>query len=80
VPCLPLQIGEVWISGSTKAAGYWRQEQLTLEAFRATTADGGLGYSGDGYLRTGDYGFFHEGELYANPPIPISTQRKTTTA
>lgn len=59
VPCPPLQVGEVWIGGRTVAQGYWQKEEPTEEIFRARTADG------EGpFLRTGDLGFVHGGDLY----------------
>jgi len=42
------------------AGGYWRKPELTEETFHAHLADTGEGP----YLRTGDLGFMHEGELY----------------
>ncbi|HEY0782150.1 MAG TPA: fatty acyl-AMP ligase, partial [Thermoanaerobaculia bacterium] len=55
----PGQIGEVWIAGPSVARGYWQRPEETAEAFAAKTADG------EGpFLRTGDLGFFHDGELF----------------
>lgn len=59
-----LELGEVWLSGPSKARGYWMKEELTHEVFHSALADGGLGKSGDGYLRTGDYGFMYDKILY----------------
>src|SRR5262249_9116126 len=44
-------VGEIWVSGPSIAAGYWRQEELTKHAFLA--ASGGEAAS---FLRTGDLG------------------------
>jgi len=55
-------IGEIWIAGSGKCLGYWNNPELTLKQFRARLADDSP-YD-DGYLRTGDMGFFHDGELF----------------
>jgi thioester reductase-like protein len=55
-------IGEIWIAGSGKCLGYWNNPELTLKQFRARLVDDSP-YD-DGYLRTGDMGFFHEGELF----------------
>ncbi|MEU8846666.1 fatty acyl-AMP ligase [Streptomyces sp. NPDC048564] len=53
------QVGEVWVRGESVAEGYLNDPQATAEHFAAVTADG------DGpYLRTGDLGFFQDGELY----------------
>ncbi|GAB3005294.1 fatty acyl-AMP ligase [Amycolatopsis acidiphila] len=48
-------MGEIWVHGPHVAAGYWRRED---DAFGARLD--GLG----GWLRTGDLGVFHRGELY----------------
>src|SRR5579859_3769712 len=55
-------IGEIWIAGSGKCLGYWNNPELTLKQFRARLVDDSP-YD-DGYLRTGDMGFFHKGELF----------------
>jgi thioester reductase-like protein len=56
------QIGEIWIAGAGKCLGYWNNPELTLKQFRARLVDDSP-YD-DGHLRTGDMGFFHEGELF----------------
>jgi thioester reductase-like protein len=56
------RIGEIWLAGSGKCQGYWNNPELTLRQFRARIVDD-TPYD-DGYLRTGDTGFLHEGELY----------------
>ncbi|WP_353062435.1 thioester reductase domain-containing protein [Tunturibacter psychrotolerans] len=58
----PDRIGEIWVAGSGKCLGYWNNPELTLKQFRARLVDD-TPYD-DGYLRTGDIGFFHDGELY----------------
>ena len=59
--CMPVddgEVGEIWVKGSHVAAGYWKNPQLTAETFANVTA------AGDGpFLRTGDLGFLHQGEL-----------------
>jgi thioester reductase-like protein len=55
-------VGEIWIAGSGKCQGYWKNPELTLKQFRARLVDDSP-YD-DGYLRTGDMGFFHDGELF----------------
>jgi acyl-CoA synthetase (AMP-forming)/AMP-acid ligase II/acyl carrier protein len=52
------QVGEIWVRGESVAAGYWGQEEATAATFAARTA------SGEGpFLRTGDLGAIHDGEL-----------------
>lgn len=58
----PGRVGEIWVAGSGKCQGYWNNPELTLKQFRARLTDN-TPYE-DGYLRTGDLGFFHDGELY----------------
>ncbi|MGI9516418.1 MAG: thioester reductase domain-containing protein, partial [Pirellulaceae bacterium] len=53
--------GEIWIDSPSKAKGYWRQPTFSEGVFEARIS----GHEANGeYLRTGDIGFFHEGELY----------------
>ena len=58
----PGHIGEIWIAGDSKCLGYWNNPELTLKMFHARLVDDSP-YD-DGYLRTGDMGFFHDGELF----------------
>ncbi len=53
------RVGEMWVSGTTVAQGYYNLEKATHESFGATLADG----TGP-FLRTGDLAFIHEGEVY----------------
>ncbi len=59
------QIGEIWISGPNVTQGYWDQKEATAETFGAHLADTGEGP----FLRTGDLGFFHDGELFISGRI-----------
>src|ERR1700685_1743240 len=61
-PLKPGHTGEIWVAGSGKCRGYWNNPELTLKQFRARLVDDSP-YD-EGYLRTGDIGFFHDGELY----------------
>ena len=60
VPCPPDRVGEIWVSGPSIAQGYWRKPAETQNTFRAHLADTGEGP----FLRTGDLGFMHDGELF----------------
>jgi thioester reductase-like protein len=55
-------IGEIWIAGKGKCVGYWNNPELTLKQFRARLVDD-TPYD-DGFLKTGDMGFVHDGELF----------------
>ncbi|WP_367042224.1 fatty acyl-AMP ligase [Streptomyces sp. Je 1-332] len=52
-------VGEIWLRGDVIGQGYWNRDATNEAEFRATTADGDTGY-----LRTGDLGALHEGDLY----------------
>src|SRR5690606_30982650 len=55
----PGRVGEIWVAGPSVAQGYWNRFEETAAIFHARLA------SGDGpFLRTGDLGFFHGGELF----------------
>ena len=54
------EVGEVWVSGPSVALGYWRRPDATKEVFKARIAESGEGP----FLRTGDLGFVHRGELF----------------
>ncbi len=57
--CAEEEVGEIWLRGPSVAGGYWGRPELTESAFRASTAEG------EGpFLRTGDLGFRHRGNLY----------------
>ncbi|MFS2225864.1 amino acid adenylation domain-containing protein [Pantoea sp. B65] len=53
--------GEIWISGKAVAAGYWQREQQSRQTFAARLAQD---RSGRRYMRTGDLGFLHQGQLF----------------
>jgi thioester reductase-like protein len=54
------RVGEVWLAGRSKGAGYWHRPELTAEIFGARV----VGDDEHTYLRTGDLGFLYEGELF----------------
>jgi acyl-CoA synthetase (AMP-forming)/AMP-acid ligase II/7-keto-8-aminopelargonate synthetase-like enzyme/acyl carrier protein len=58
--CPSDRVGEIWVSGPSVAQGYWGRPEDTEDAFRAYLADTGEGP----FLRTGDLGFLHDGELF----------------
>lgn len=60
VPAPPDRIGEIWVMGESVGQGYWQDPARTTASFQARRRD-----NGDGpFLRTGDLGFVHDGELY----------------
>ncbi|QDU25247.1 Putative fatty-acid--CoA ligase fadD21 [Anatilimnocola aggregata] len=56
----PGRIGEIWVQGGSVAQGYWNKPEATQANFHAYMAGSNEGP----FLRTGDLGFFHEGELF----------------
>jgi 8-amino-7-oxononanoate synthase/acyl carrier protein len=60
VRCGPGQVGEIWVKNPSVAQGYWRRPEETEHTFNAHLRDTGEGV----YLRTGDLGFFQDGELF----------------
>jgi acyl-CoA synthetase (AMP-forming)/AMP-acid ligase II/acyl carrier protein len=58
--CQAGEVGEVWLAGAGIATGYWGRPEESETTFKAMITE-----SGDGpYLRTGDLGFIHRGELF----------------
>jgi acyl-CoA synthetase (AMP-forming)/AMP-acid ligase II len=53
-------VGEIWVRGSGVSQGYWQQLEETKNTFQASLAN----TKEEKFLRTGDLGFFADGELY----------------
>ncbi|MEH2433186.1 MAG: fatty acyl-AMP ligase [Nostoc sp.] len=72
--CPPGKVGEIWVSGSSVAAGYWNQPEQTAETFQGYLGDTGVSdrnsealasHRASGpFLCTGDLGFLQDGELF----------------
>ncbi|WP_041598640.1 hybrid non-ribosomal peptide synthetase/type I polyketide synthase [Hahella chejuensis] len=62
-PCLPDEIGEIWVRGPSVASGYWARPEATADTFDAHLANPQGRYPGP-YLRTGDLGFIHGAQLF----------------
>lgn len=58
--CPPLRVGEIWLRGGHVAGGYWNRPDATRETFAAECPQ----VPGKAWLRTGDLGFVHDGELF----------------
>ncbi len=54
------QVGEILVSGSVVASGYWADDEATARTFRARPP----GRGDSDWLRTGDLGFLMNGELF----------------
>ena len=57
--CPSGRVGEIWVAGRCVGRGYWNRPRETAETFGARLADGA-----GPYLRTGDLGFIHDGQLF----------------
>jgi fatty acid CoA ligase FadD28 len=57
-------VGEIWVHGANVAMGYWQNPQLTERTFGATLVAAPAGTPEEAWLRTGDLGFFFDGELF----------------
>jgi acyl-CoA synthetase (AMP-forming)/AMP-acid ligase II len=53
-------VGEIWVSGPSVARGYWNRPGPTRETFEASVP----AKPGRRFLRTGDLGFLHDGQLF----------------
>ncbi|WP_326544774.1 long-chain-fatty-acid--AMP ligase FadD32 [Mycolicibacterium sp. ND9-15] len=64
------QIGEIWISGQNMGTGYWGKPDETVATFQnilksRTNPSHAQGADDDAtWVRTGDLGAYHDGELY----------------
>jgi fatty acid CoA ligase FadD32 len=64
------QIGEIWLHGQNMGTGYWGKPDETSDTFQnilksRTNPSHADGAPDDGlWVRTGDYGAFHDGDLY----------------
>jgi len=54
------EIGEIWTRGGSVTQGYWNKPEETESVFKAKIDTDPEGE----WLRTGDLGFIHEGQLY----------------
>jgi len=72
-PLPPGRVGEIWVSGPSVAQGYWNRSEETAATFGAmlslpaADSPGRMGRwrpNPGPYMRTGDLGFFDNGELF----------------
>ncbi|QLE49539.1 AMP-dependent synthetase [Nostoc sp. C057] len=63
-PCQPDEVGEIWVSGPSVGQGYWHRQQETEQIFHAYLQGTGVSTTLGPFLRTGDLGFLHNGELF----------------
>ncbi|WP_370332393.1 fatty acyl-AMP ligase [Mycolicibacterium hippocampi] len=65
------RVGEIWLQGDNVGRGYWGRPEDTERTFRAQLSAQGNTSDGDAetWLRTGDLGFFLDGELFVTGRI-----------
>ena len=54
------EIGEIWINSPSCGVGYFERPEMTAEFFEAKLSPD----NGQHYVRSGDLGFMHQGELF----------------
>jgi long-chain fatty acid adenylyltransferase FadD28 len=64
VECPAGTVGEIWVHGENVAMGYWNKPDQTEATFGGTIASPSGGTPEGPWLRTGDSGFFFDGELF----------------
>jgi long-chain fatty acid adenylyltransferase FadD28 len=64
VECPPERVGEIWVHGGNVAAGYWQRPQETESTFGARLVAPSADTPQEPWLRSGDSGFFFDGELF----------------
>ena len=62
--CPSDSVGEIWVHGENVAEGYWNKPPGEQACFGATLTEPSAGTPEGPWLRTGDLGFIHEGELF----------------
>ncbi|RLU00287.1 MAG: AMP-dependent synthetase [Ketobacter sp.] len=64
--CADGSVGEIWVNSPAVAQGYWNKPSFSDSVFRATIKGDS---SGTTYMRTGDLGLLHDGELFVTGRI-----------
>ncbi|WP_051767918.1 fatty acyl-AMP ligase [Amycolatopsis vancoresmycina] len=58
------EVGEIWLHGPNVASGYWARAAESDHTFDGRLTGAEPGVPADGWLRTGDLGVRHDGELF----------------
>ena len=58
------EVGEIWVHGPNVATSYWGQPERSEEVFNGSLVGGEDGLPAGRWLRTGDLGVSHGGQLY----------------
>jgi long-chain fatty acid adenylyltransferase FadD28 len=62
--CPADKVGEIWVHGPNVAMGYWRKPQESEQTFNGRLVAPSADTPEGPWLRTGDLGFYSEGELF----------------
>jgi long-chain fatty acid adenylyltransferase FadD28 len=64
IECPPGTPGEIWVHGNNVTEGYWQKPEENERIFHATISDPTPGTPEGPWLRTGDRGFYSDGDLF----------------
>ncbi|MBV8786793.1 MAG: AMP-binding protein [Mycobacterium sp.] len=64
IECPPGTVGEIWVHGENVATGYWERPEETEKTFGGRLVNPSAGTPQEPWLRSGDSGFFFDGELF----------------
>ncbi|MCP9272681.1 AMP-binding protein [Mycolicibacterium arenosum] len=64
VECSTDTVGEIWTRGENVCLGYWQKPEQTEDTYGGSLVSPSPGTAEGPWLRTGDLGFVHAGELF----------------
>ncbi|MGO8939212.1 MAG: AMP-binding protein [Mycobacterium sp.] len=64
IECADGAVGEIWVRGDNVASGYWNKPEETKRTFGAKIVNPSQDTPEGPWLKTGDSGFFSDGELF----------------
>lgn len=64
IECPEGTVGEIWTTGENVCSGYWQKPEETERVFGRTIVGASEGTPEGPWLRTGDLGFYSEGEMF----------------
>jgi fatty acid CoA ligase FadD28 len=64
IECSDTTVGEIWVHGENVSTGYWQRPEDTENTFGGRLVDPSPDTPQEPWLRSGDSGFFFDGELF----------------
>ncbi|WP_165497796.1 non-ribosomal peptide synthetase/type I polyketide synthase [Pseudoduganella albidiflava] len=61
--CAADRVGEIWVRNAAVGAGYWENPERTEDTFGAVLVEDDAQVSPRRWMRTGDLGFLHDGQV-----------------